>query len=186
MVWNLRDDLSVTPLQLCTHGDAVSQIQWNSRILKDASALVSASNDGYIYIHKLALNFTQSFLHKKYKIRRERNPSEKTRPQSAGGKRERAEEAGLSITSFEFSLKDQSLIIVGTLCGGLYKCKLDNLFPIEGDENTFDPVIDEYERHGGSVTSIKRSPTKNIFVTSGTDREIRIYDFDQVGETKQS
>ena len=49
-----------------------------------------------------------------------------------------------------------------------------------GDESILDPVISEYNRHEGSVTSVKCSPTRNLFVTSGTDKEIRIYDFDQV------
>ena len=52
-----------------------------------------------------------------------------------------------------------------------------------GDESILDPVIDEYSKHEGSVTSIKFSPTQNLFVTSGTDKEIRIYDFDQVIQT---
>ena len=43
-----------------------------------------------------------------------------------------------------------------------------------------DPVIDEYERHEGSITCIKCSPIRNFFVTAGTDKEIRIYDFEEV------
>lgn len=43
-----------------------------------------------------------------------------------------------------------------------------------------DPVIDEYERHEGSITCVKCSPIRNLFVTAGTDKEIRIYDFEEV------
>lgn len=43
-----------------------------------------------------------------------------------------------------------------------------------------DPVIDEYERHDGSVTCIKCSPLRNLFVSSATDKEIRIYNLDEV------
>lgn len=43
-----------------------------------------------------------------------------------------------------------------------------------------DPVIDEYERHQGSITCIKCSPIRNLFVTAGTDKEMRIYDFEEV------
>jgi WD40 repeat protein len=49
-----------------------------------------------------------------------------------------------------------------------------------GDENIFDPVIDEYDRHKGTVTCIKSAPTKNLFVSCASDKEVRIYDFDQV------
>lgn len=49
-----------------------------------------------------------------------------------------------------------------------------------GDATLVDPVIDEYERHGGSVTCIKCSPLRNLFVSSATDKEIRIYNLDEV------
>ena len=72
------------------------------------------------------------FLYFSYKIAKEKNPAEKARPRSAGGSRERASEAGLHITCFDFSSKDQSVFVVGTLCGGLYRCMFDRAVPIEG------------------------------------------------------
>lgn len=65
LVWNLRDESSVVPLQVCTHGDLVSQVQWHLRILNDASVLVSSSAEGYIFVHKLTVNFTQAAVHKR-------------------------------------------------------------------------------------------------------------------------
>lgn len=72
------------------------------------------------------------FLRFRLKIVKERNPVESARPRSASGTRERAAEAGLCITSFDFSPKHPSIFIVGTLCGGIYKCSLDSVTPIEG------------------------------------------------------
>lgn len=68
----------------------------------------------------------------RFKIVKERNPVENARPRSAGGTRERAAEAGLCITSFDFSPGHPSIFVVGTLCGGIYKCSLDSVTPIEG------------------------------------------------------
>lgn len=68
----------------------------------------------------------------RFKIVKERNPVENARPRSAGGTRERAAEAGLCITSFDFSPAHPSIFIVGTLCGGIYKCSLDSVTSIEG------------------------------------------------------
>lgn len=138
------------------------------------------------------------------KLTKEYNPIENSRPRSAGGTRERAMESGLCITAFDFSFRDPIFFIVGTLCGGIYKCSLDRVAPIEGtgfsnkflnfilfyesnnqflildDETLMDPVVDEYERHEGSITCIKCSPIRNLFVTAGTDKEIRIYHFEEV------
>ncbi|KAG5323219.1 WDR34 protein, partial [Acromyrmex heyeri] len=178
LIWNLRND-SVVPMHVCTHGDCVSQVCWRPRSVNDVTLLLSSSRDGYILIHKLTANFTTVQLYKRFKIVKERNPVENARPRSAGGS-ERAAEAGLCITSFDFSPKHPSIFIVGTLCGGIYKCSLDSITPIEGDATLIDPVIDEYERHGGSITCIKCSPLRNLFVSSATDKEIRIYNLDEV------
>ncbi|XP_011643921.1 WD repeat-containing protein 34-like, partial [Pogonomyrmex barbatus] len=179
LVWNLRNDDSVIPMHVCTHSDCVSQVFWRPRSVNDVALLLSSSRDGYILIHKLTTNFTSVQLHKRFKIVKERNPVESARPRSAGGTRERAAEAGLCITSFDFSPRHPSIFVVGTLCGGIYKCSLDSVTPIEGDATLVDPVIDEYERHGGSITCIKCSPLRNLFVSSATDKEIRIYNLDE-------
>jgi len=76
--------------------------------------------------------FTQYLSRYSFKIIKERNPVENARPRSAGGTRERAAEAGLCITSFDFSPRHSSIFVVGTLCGGIYKCSLDGVTPIEG------------------------------------------------------
>ncbi|KYN16811.1 PREDICTED: WD repeat-containing protein 34-like [Trachymyrmex cornetzi] len=178
LIWNLRNDDSVVPMHVCTHGDCVSQVCWRPRSVNDVTLLLSSSRDGYVLIHKLTANFTTVQLHKRFKIVKERNPVENARPRSAGGS-ERAAEAGLCITSFNFSPKHSSIFLVGTLCGGIYKCSLDSITPIEGDATLIDPVIDEYERHGGSITCIKCSPLRNLFVSSATDKEIRIYNLDE-------
>ncbi|XP_003701421.1 cytoplasmic dynein 2 intermediate chain 2 [Megachile rotundata] len=173
LVWNLR--VSSTPLTLCTHGDPVSQIYWKTRAINDVAFLVSSSKDGYIFIHKMSTNT----MYRRLKIAKEHNPVENSRPRSAGGIRERALESGLCITTFDFSSRDPIFFVVGTLCGGIYKCSLDRTVPIEGDHTLMDPVIDKYDKHEGSVTCIKCSPVRNLFVTAATDKEMRIYDFDE-------
>lgn len=75
--------------------------------------------------------------HSRLKISKEHNPSEKTRPRSASGRRERAVEPGLSVTAHHFSPKDPNTFVVGTLCGGLYKCNIDQAISVEGDLNYF-------------------------------------------------
>ena len=65
------------------------------------------------------------------KVIKEHNPVENSRPRSASGTRERAAECGLCITTFDFSSRDPIFFIVGTLCGGIYKCSLDRVAPIE-------------------------------------------------------
>ncbi|XP_011137113.1 WD repeat-containing protein 34 [Harpegnathos saltator] len=179
LIWNLRSDNSIKSTHVCTHSDCVSQVYWKPRMLNDVTLLLSSSKDGYISAHKLTANFTTVQLYKRFKIAKERNPVENARPRSAGGTRERAAEAGLCIMTFDFSSKHPTIFVVGTLCGGIYKCSLDSVTSIEGGPSLIDPVIDEYERHGGAVTCIKCSPSRNLFVSSAMDKEIRIYNLDE-------
>ena len=66
-MWNINDNLSVTPLHVCTHGDTVSKIFWNHKILRNNDdVLISSSTDGYISIHKFTLNFSQAVSHIRY------------------------------------------------------------------------------------------------------------------------
>ncbi|XP_046746328.1 cytoplasmic dynein 2 intermediate chain 2-like isoform X4 [Diprion similis] len=148
-----------------------------------AAGLFNAGRDGYLLVHKLTANFTNVDLYKRFKISKEHNPSEKTRPRSASGRKERAVEPGLCITALNFSTIDQTIFVLGTLCGGLYRCNIDHGTPVEGtvysSRDTMDPVVDQFERHEGSITSIISSKTCDTFVTSGTDKEIRIYRLSQ-------
>lgn len=179
LLWNLRDRNSVTPIHVCAHHDSVSKILWVSCQANKAPMLASAAKDGYVLLNELFSNFTTARSYKRLKISKDHNPAENSRPRSAGGSQERAIEPGLCITSFDFSSKDPIFFIAATLCGGVYKCSIDRVAPIEGDRTLVDPVVDEYERHDGTVTCINFSKIRNLFLTSSTDKEIRMYDFNQ-------
>lgn len=144
--------------------------------------MISSSSDGYILIHRINAP-SNSIIHR-FKIIKEYNPSEKTRPSSSGGSRQCAAEAGLCITCFDFSHQDSSILIVGTLCGGIYKCNTNTTVDIQGDNTLFDPVIDEYERHEGSVTCVKCSPNNSLFITTGIDKQIYIFNYNDLVSQK--
>ncbi|XP_034939658.1 WD repeat-containing protein 34-like [Chelonus insularis] len=172
--WNLIES-DITPVQVCTHGDVVTSVTWRPKTMREPPLLISSSSDGYILFHRMIENYTDSTLDKRFKIVKEYNPAENSRPPSAGGRQERATEPGLYITCLELCLKSFENFIVGTLCGGLYKCSINATSPIQGDKTLIDPVIFEYERCDGSITCIKSSLTLDLFVTSNTYREIHIY-----------
>lgn len=49
------------------------------------------------------------------------------------------------------------------------------------EEPLLDPAFKYYEPHEGEITSVRISPNRNdMFMTSGTDAEIRVYIFGQV------
>ncbi|XP_017886310.1 WD repeat-containing protein 34-like [Ceratina calcarata] len=184
VVWNLREDASSAPATVvCTHDDSVTGVHWNARTANgDVSLLTTSGKDGHILVHKMTANHTIARAFKRLKVAKEHDQTESSRTRSAGGTREaRAVEPGSCVTTFDFSSKDPMFFVVGTLSGGLYKCTMDPVVPtVQGDDATVDPVIAEYERYeGGSVTCVRCSPTRSIFVAAGTDKEIRIYDFEK-------
>lgn len=66
VLWNLADEDSITPIQICTHGDTVTSLLWKTRTINDPHFLITSSADGYIFIHKLTANFTMSSLCKRF------------------------------------------------------------------------------------------------------------------------
>lgn len=65
LVWNLREQNSLSPVQVHTHGDTVTSMKWIAKSVNDVYLLVSASRDGYIAMNKLTVNFSSSTLYKR-------------------------------------------------------------------------------------------------------------------------
>ncbi|KAG8034017.1 hypothetical protein G9C98_008498 [Cotesia typhae] len=184
LLWNIADTLSQS-LSITVHNDVVTSLMWRrTTINTDSSMLITTSADGFIYINKLIDNFTNSKLQNWFKIIKEHNPAENSRPPSASGRHERTFEPGLSITCLDISYKNNEIFIVGTLCGGLYKCSFNATTPVQGDNTLIDPVIDEYERCDGSIVDLKCLDTQDIFVVSNSNKEIRIFNVTEMTLTR--
>ncbi|XP_057320446.1 cytoplasmic dynein 2 intermediate chain 2-like [Microplitis mediator] len=180
LLWNIADNLS-QPLQIIVHNEVVTSLMWRrTTITTDSSLLITTSSDGYIYINKLIDNFTDSKLINRFKIIKEHNPVENSRPPSASGRYERTIEPGLSITCLDISYKNNDIFIIGTLCGGLYKCSFNATTPVQGDESLIDPVVDEYERCNGSIVDLKCLSVQDTLITCNSNKEIRIYNITEM------
>ncbi|XP_044581779.1 cytoplasmic dynein 2 intermediate chain 2-like isoform X1 [Cotesia glomerata] len=184
LLWNIADTLSQS-LSITVHNDVVTSLMWRrTTINTDSSMLITTSADGFIYVNKLIDNFTNSKLQNRFKIIKEHNPAENSRPPSASGRHERTLEPGLSITCLDISYKNNEIFIVGTLCGGMYKCNFNATTPVQGDNTLIDPVIDEYERCDGSIVDLKCLDTQDIFVASNSNKEIRIFNITEMTLTR--
>jgi len=104
------------------------------------------------------------------------------------------------VVCFDFSTHLPDVFIVGLEGGLVVRCsvlgatktksKLTIVFTIMSikggflginDLPCFDPVFKYYEPHGGEIVSVQCCPhNKDLFLTSGTDGEVRIYVLNQV------
>lgn len=84
----------------------------------------------------------------------------------------------VGITCLSKNMLDESTIIFGTESGGIFEASLTNANPIHvhEDEEWHDPIKVPFVGHHGKVNAIEFSPfERNIFLSCGSDQEIRIY-----------
>ncbi|RZC40461.1 WD repeat-containing protein 34-like [Asbolus verrucosus] len=83
------------------------------------------------------------------------------------------------VTCFDFSKHVAEMFVVGAEGGMVVQCSLLGAKKLQGgkaETPLFDSVFKYYESHKGEVTSVRFSPNrKDMFLTNGSDSEIRIY-----------
>lgn len=64
----------------------------------------------------------------------------------------------------------------------LFRIETNVLTVCEGDlMSVFDPSVSLFEKHEGEISTVSFSPhRKDVFLTCGSDNEIRIFNIDQV------
>ena len=86
----------------------------------------------------------------------------------------------VGITCLSGNASDNSMLIFGTESGSIFEGSLNNPVIVHGPEKTelewYDPVKIPFAPHNGRVHSVQFSPfDRNIFLSCGSDQEIRIY-----------
>ncbi|GFT69391.1 WD repeat-containing protein 34 [Nephila pilipes] len=90
------------------------------------------------------------------------------------------ENAEIGITSMTINYEDRNIFVIGIEGGGIFQCLFDSLVP--ASYSAFSPISLKspismgFERHKGQVTTVQFSPfSRNVFLSAGTDGELRIY-----------
>ena len=86
----------------------------------------------------------------------------------------------VGITCLSVNSNDNSVVVIGTESGSIFEGSLNSPSVIHGpDENPgewYDPVKIPFAPHFGRVNQVKCSPfDRNIFLSCGSDQEVRIY-----------
>ena len=86
----------------------------------------------------------------------------------------------VGITCLSVNSNDNSVVVIGTESGSIFEGSLNSPSVIHGpDENPgewYDPIKIPFAPHFGRVNQVKCSPfDRNIFLSCGSDQEVRIY-----------
>ncbi|KAJ8984705.1 hypothetical protein NQ317_004966 [Molorchus minor] len=188
VVWNIQSDEEDTINGVAAHEQPVTQISWIIDV--DAAKtviLASSSTDGLLKLW----NFDPSTGSLTVKSRRVAFTLYKIKVPlfSAIKQRELEGETAFSkgdsrgIICFDFSRHVPDLFVVGAEGGLVVQCSVLGTSTLKGstkDEPLLDPVYKYYEPHEGELTHISISPNrKDMFMTYGTDCEVRVYLFGQ-------
>ncbi|XP_033633325.1 WD repeat-containing protein 34-like [Asterias rubens] len=158
-----------------SHREPVSEVMW----LRDPNKpkkynIVSVSNDGQILVWRVnarkgALELTEGFL-----LLASCLPATVGRAKAKG-------EGEMGVNSISYLSDDQSLFVIGSESGGVFKCSMTSTTPVPTTETLrsvplHSPVIFAFQPHHGPVHSIECSPYhRNLFLTCGMDMSAQIY-----------
>ncbi|XP_067015238.2 cytoplasmic dynein 2 intermediate chain 2 isoform X2 [Anabrus simplex] len=183
LVWNLQRDedtlLGGSGLVQGAHVDAVSQLAWirNPNSRQGDPLLVSSGCDGRILIWKVTTIPENFMLLEQFAI------TYNSALKGNGKLRSPFGVAGseVGVVCFSFAHKDLTTFIVGIEGGGLLRCSTVSSKPIEDPPVAFkDPVLSAYKKHEGAVCAVQCSSQQmNIFLSCGSDKEIRVYNIEQ-------
>ncbi|GLV31925.1 uncharacterized protein CBL_07684 [Carabus blaptoides fortunei] len=178
-IWNCQDDdkdgLIAT---LSAHDERITHVTWisNADPKKQSILLASSGLDAFLNLWDVNVDDSVVKLKQKYSVGRARsiNAANSTTKSCVRG-----------IVEFDFSPHVSGLFVVGLEGGAIVKCSLlgAKQLPVsEGDlVSIFDPSVSAFEKHEGEISTVTFSPHRNdIFLTCGSDNEIRIFNIDQI------
>lgn len=193
--WNIQnDDEKSLIASIPGHEDRVSCLSWVSNIdsKKNGGVLATAGLDSYLVlwevdVDKNACNMKQKcvtidnilllainvdLIFCRFTIGRVSN-----KKSAEAFNKSKLSEGG--IVAFDFSPHVSGLFVLGTENGTLAKCSLLGA-KIIPSSNALDPSVSAYEKHEGEVCSVAFSPhRKELFLSCGSDNEIRIFHVEQ-------
>ncbi|VEN39509.1 unnamed protein product [Callosobruchus maculatus] len=170
-VWNIQNEEEEDSISKeNVHSEAITQISWVRDVdLTRDVLLATSSTDGYLKLW----NFKSSPLGLNHKV------SYKIKIPLFGAVKSDSEKIIQGIVAFDFSPHSPELFVVGLEGGCIAHCSTLGAFELKGssgENKVFDPLSKYYEPHDGEITCISFSPTRSeMFLTCGTDAEVRIY-----------
>ncbi|XP_076264796.1 cytoplasmic dynein 2 intermediate chain 2-like isoform X2 [Rhynchophorus ferrugineus] len=178
--WNIDNDIDPLLCNMSIHEQAVTQLSWIIDETSKSFDVVTSSSDGILKLWSFANKTSNLSLKTVFKIK---PPIFGKFSTSINASKELANYRDIGVICFDFSKHIPDLFVLALEGGLIAKCSLLGGTKIKGpDKNisTFDPVYKYYQPHKGEIASIKFSTSvKDMFLTCGTDGEIRIYLIEQ-------
>ncbi|XP_050512216.1 cytoplasmic dynein 2 intermediate chain 2-like [Diabrotica virgifera virgifera] len=179
IIWNIQNEDGEEVMTIkSAHEEVVTQILWTNDIKSDTGLLlVTTSTDSFLKVWKYdPISENILTLRSRYKIKppllnnvHRNNDS----PINVLNKNPNG------ISCFDFSKHVPDMFLVGLEGGHIVQCSLLGATELKGstkEEPLKDPSFKFYEPHEGEVVSVNFSPNrKDMFMTYGTDAEIRLY-----------
>ncbi|XP_019755719.1 cytoplasmic dynein 2 intermediate chain 2-like [Dendroctonus ponderosae] len=180
-IWNVENDVDPLICNILAHDEYITQISWMNYIdATNSVCLASSSTDGLLKLWNF--DITNNILKIKitYKIK---TPVLAKMNQTTEVSEALLDKGQLGLVGFDFSKNIPDLFIVALEGGLIVRCTMLGTTQLKGTATEtyfYDPVFKYYEPHKGEIVAIKFSPDrKDLFLTSGTDGQIRIYRIDQ-------
>ncbi|EEZ98765.1 WD repeat-containing protein 34-like Protein [Tribolium castaneum] len=178
IIWNIQKEDDQVVAKVEGHGDGITQLSWIIDINSAKNVLLASSGlDGLLSIWNFSLNESALTIKERHQIRSQ------LMPKNSESQEETVKKIARGVTCFDFSKYSPEIFVIGGEGGLVVQCSLLGSRKLQGSKDEaplLDSVFKYYEGHKGEVSSIKFSPNRReMFMTSGSDSEIRIYVVDQ-------
>ncbi|CAG9761581.1 unnamed protein product [Ceutorhynchus assimilis] len=174
-IWNIGNDVDALICNTVAHDEYITQISWVHDM--DSACLASSSTDSLLKMWTFNVADNLVKLKTIFKIK---TPIFGKIDDTMEVPKSLIDKGDLGIVCFDFSLHVPDMFVVALEGGLIARCSLLGLTKIKANSGDvshyYDPVFKYYELHRGEIVSIKFPlQTKDMFLTSATDGEIRIY-----------
>ncbi|CAH1155069.1 unnamed protein product [Phaedon cochleariae] len=179
VVWNIRneDGEEIVASVTNAHEDAIiTQLAWVNDVDIAKSLLIATSGtDGLLKMWRFNPNSSEMNLKVRYKMK----PPILSHTQRNINKDQFSGDSTRAVTCFDFSKHIHDMFVVALEGGHVVQCSVLGTTELKGSttkEPLADPSFKYYEPHNGEITRVCFSPNRSeMFMTSGTDQEVRIY-----------
>ncbi|XP_050296697.1 cytoplasmic dynein 2 intermediate chain 2-like [Anthonomus grandis grandis] len=180
-IWNVENDVDSLIYETTAHEEYITQASWiyDTDVARTV-LLASSSTDGLLKVWQFNNPENCINIGTVYKVK---IPIFGILNSNSKISKSLLDKNDLGIVCFDFSIHQPDIFVVATEGGVLARCSVLGATELKGpsiDKPYWDPVYTFYEPHKGEISIVKFClQRKDLFLTSGTDGEIRIYLLDQ-------
>ncbi|CAH0553944.1 unnamed protein product [Brassicogethes aeneus] len=181
-IWDLhREDNEMLVASINGHNENITQLSWIPDIISTKNYLLASSSiDGFLKVWTYDYTTSNLAIKSNYKFKL---PIFGNIKRDTPTPKEISQKVWRGVVAFDFSKFLSDIFLVALEGGLIVECAMSAATEIKGgseESPLSDPVVKYYESQESEISAVSFSPNrKEMFMTLGTDCDVRVYVLDQ-------